>query len=74
LLGTLVRDQMPVDVAPAPSGFENRTLAAHRIGVMADVQPKAKANRRATVYVCRGMTCSLPIVDPAGLGKVLAHA
>ncbi|MEA2783081.1 MAG: uncharacterized protein QOK29_4625 [Rhodospirillaceae bacterium] len=35
---------------------------------------KGQSQGRATVYICRGMTCSLPIVDPAGLGKVLAHA
>ncbi len=28
---------------------------------------------KATAYLCRGQTCSLPIADPAGLDKALAH-
>jgi uncharacterized protein YyaL (SSP411 family) len=28
---------------------------------------------RATAYLCRGQTCSLPITEPAGLERALAH-
>ena len=35
---------------------------------------KGQVDGRATAYVCSGMTCSLPILDPHGLDKALAHA
>jgi uncharacterized protein len=35
---------------------------------------KGQSSGRATAYVCRGATCSLPIIDPGGLGRALAHA
>jgi hypothetical protein len=35
---------------------------------------KAQIDGRATVYVCRGQTCSLPITDPAELGRALGAA
>ena len=35
---------------------------------------KGQVKGRATAYVCSGMTCSLPILDPQGLDKALAHA
>jgi uncharacterized protein len=34
---------------------------------------KERAKGQATAYICRGMTCSLPITDPAGLDRALAH-
>ena len=34
---------------------------------------KGQVKGRATAYVCSGMTCSLPILDPQGLDKALAH-
>ncbi|MGE0119324.1 MAG: thioredoxin domain-containing protein [Dongiaceae bacterium] len=33
---------------------------------------KTQTNGRATAYVCRGATCSLPITAPAGLSQALA--
>jgi uncharacterized protein len=33
---------------------------------------KAQTNGRATAYVCRGATCSLPITAPSGLRQALA--
>ena len=32
---------------------------------------KGRVEGRATAYVCRGQTCSLPIMEPAALGKAL---
>jgi uncharacterized protein len=34
---------------------------------------KGAANNKATAYVCQAMTCSLPITDAEGLGRVLDH-
>jgi uncharacterized protein YyaL (SSP411 family) len=34
---------------------------------------KGQEKGRATAYICRGMTCSLPITDPTGFGKALAY-
>jgi uncharacterized protein YyaL (SSP411 family) len=34
---------------------------------------KPAVGGKATAYLCRGQTCSLPIVDPAGLDKALGH-
>jgi uncharacterized protein YyaL (SSP411 family) len=33
---------------------------------------KTQANGRATAYICRGTTCSLPITAPSGLSQALA--
>jgi uncharacterized protein YyaL (SSP411 family) len=33
---------------------------------------KPQIDGRATAYVCRGPTCSLPIAEPGGLGQALA--
>ena len=33
---------------------------------------KGQEAGRATAYICRGMTCSLPITDPAAFHKALA--
>jgi uncharacterized protein YyaL (SSP411 family) len=35
---------------------------------------KGQVKGSTTAYVCSGMTCSLPILDPQGLDKALAHA
>ncbi len=34
---------------------------------------KGQKKGRATAYICRGATCSLPIIDPAGFDKALTH-
>ncbi len=34
---------------------------------------KGQVKGRATAYICRGMTCSLPITDPSGFDKALSH-
>jgi uncharacterized protein YyaL (SSP411 family) len=34
---------------------------------------KAQQGGRATAYLCRGQTCSLPLTEPAGLERALAH-
>jgi uncharacterized protein YyaL (SSP411 family) len=34
---------------------------------------KAPEKGRATAYICRGTTCSLPITDPAAFHKALTH-
>jgi len=38
------------------------------------VTPSAGGAPRAAAYVCHAMTCSLPITEAAGLGRVLTHA
>jgi uncharacterized protein YyaL (SSP411 family) len=35
---------------------------------------KQQADGRATIYLCRGQTCSLPITDPTELGRALGAA
>ena len=35
---------------------------------------KTLSGERATAYVCRGMVCSLPIVDPEALAAALREA
>ena len=34
---------------------------------------KGQEKGRASAYICRGTTCSLPIADPAGFDKALTH-
>ena len=34
---------------------------------------KVQKNNKATIYVCRGQSCSLPITDPAELGKAFSR-
>ena len=34
---------------------------------------KNQVKGKATAYLCRGPTCSLPITDPKGLAQALAH-
>jgi len=34
---------------------------------------KPAVGGKATAYICHGQTCSLPITEPAGLDKALAH-
>jgi uncharacterized protein YyaL (SSP411 family) len=35
---------------------------------------KGQVDGRATAYLCRGMTCSLPVTDPAGLAAAIEAA
>ena len=35
-------------------------------------QGKTRIEDKATVYLCRGTTCSLPITDPEELARALA--
>ena len=34
---------------------------------------KAQKNGQATIYICRGQSCSLPVTDPAELANVFSH-
>ena len=34
---------------------------------------KTQKDKRATVYVCRGQSCSLPITDPAELAEAFSR-
>jgi len=34
---------------------------------------KGQENGRATAYICKGTTCSLPLTDPTGFDKALLH-
>jgi uncharacterized protein YyaL (SSP411 family) len=54
----------------------DRVLQLCEPGVETDASHPAAAkgpiDGKATAYVCRGPTCSLPLTDPAELGRALA--